>query len=247
MNTYQRELTDKQLKFCNLYLSGLNATRAALQAGYSRGTAENGRIMGLPLVRKYLDEHQSEQSAGDVKVGADRLLAELCKVAFANVANCFNTNGSLKQIDDIDPDTMAGIESISFSATGAVKIKMFNKMQAIEKIARRTCFYKEVEKAKPAAGPVVMVAAANHPDFVDDSFDVAPAIQEMEKYMSGETGDDPTEEEIAAIALTSSAQSGKLKAESDVPDEANDTDAWMRKTYAKELESIKLERKLKVV
>lgn len=56
------KLTKKQQVFCDEYLISLNATQAAIKAGYSEKSA---RVIGLenltkPAVKKYIDERMEE-------------------------------------------------------------------------------------------------------------------------------------------------------------------------------------------
>lgn len=48
-------LTDKQIRFCEEYLIDLNATQAAIRAGYSQKTA--GQIASETLMKPYIKEY----------------------------------------------------------------------------------------------------------------------------------------------------------------------------------------------
>lgn len=61
----EKKLTAKQQRFCDEYLIDMNATQAAIRAGYSEKTAaviaaENIR---KPNIRKYIDERMKEKEA----------------------------------------------------------------------------------------------------------------------------------------------------------------------------------------
>lgn len=60
------ELTPQQRRFVELYAQGLSATQAALQSGYSRGSAasQGSRLLKNRKIREYLDTLQTE-AAGD--------------------------------------------------------------------------------------------------------------------------------------------------------------------------------------
>lgn len=57
------KLTAKQQRFCDEYLIDLNATQAAIRAGYSKKTA--GSIgtenMQKPLIKEYIDQRMAEK------------------------------------------------------------------------------------------------------------------------------------------------------------------------------------------
>jgi Phage terminase, small subunit len=79
------KLTEKQKRFCEEYLVDLNATKAAIRAGYSQKTAEQ---IGYKLVQKssvleYLRELRENQSRR-TGITADTVLKELEKIALTD-------------------------------------------------------------------------------------------------------------------------------------------------------------------
>lgn len=79
-------LTEKQKRFCEEYLIDLNATQAALRAGYKEKTARSIASENLtkPDIQKYLKELMAERSER-TEITADNVLKELEKVAFADI------------------------------------------------------------------------------------------------------------------------------------------------------------------
>ena len=59
------ELTAKQQRFCDEYLIDLNATQAAIRAGYSKKTANRIGTENLskPVIREYIAQRMSEKEA----------------------------------------------------------------------------------------------------------------------------------------------------------------------------------------
>lgn len=57
------ELTPKQQLFCDEYLTDLNATQAAIRAGYSKKTARSIATENLakPAIRAYIDQRMAEK------------------------------------------------------------------------------------------------------------------------------------------------------------------------------------------
>ena len=57
------KMTDKQKRFCDEYLIDLNATQAAIRAGYSEKTANRIGTENLSklVVKKYIEERMAEQ------------------------------------------------------------------------------------------------------------------------------------------------------------------------------------------
>lgn len=58
------ELTEKQKRFCQEYVIDLNATQAAIRAGYSEDTADvqGSRLLGNVKVENLIKELQSDKS-----------------------------------------------------------------------------------------------------------------------------------------------------------------------------------------
>jgi phage terminase small subunit len=83
-------LTPKQQRFCDEYLVDLNATKAALRAGYSGATALNGKLMTIPKIRYYLQQ-RTEAATRKAQVNHEMILNELCKMAFGNMGNYFTS------------------------------------------------------------------------------------------------------------------------------------------------------------
>jgi phage terminase small subunit len=87
----RRELTAKQKRFVEEYLIDLNATQAAIRAGYSEDTA--GAIGHENLKKPEIQDAISEAQAARSKrteITADRVLQELAKVGFANASDVVN-------------------------------------------------------------------------------------------------------------------------------------------------------------
>lgn len=55
-------LTDKQQRFCEEYLIDLNATQAAIRAGYSEKTANEQGAQNLVKLSSYISELKAEKS-----------------------------------------------------------------------------------------------------------------------------------------------------------------------------------------
>jgi phage terminase small subunit len=114
------KLNPKQRKFVREYLLDLNATQAAIRAGYSRKTA--GEIGHRQL--KNVEVKKAIQKGMDAKakryeISVQRILEELAVVAYSD----------LKHYVDIDPDT------------GAIRAKGFENMP--EKTSRALKAIKE--------------------------------------------------------------------------------------------------------
>lgn len=81
-------MTPKQQLFVAEYLVDLNATQAAIRAGYSPATAEQQgcRLLRNVQVKAAVDE-QTAQRAGKLEITAERVLRELALIGFANMSD----------------------------------------------------------------------------------------------------------------------------------------------------------------
>lgn len=82
------KLTAKQQRFCDEYLIDLNATQAAIRAGYSENTAmEQGyQLLQKTSVAEYIAERKQDRIAR-TEITQDRVLRELAIIAFSNAAD----------------------------------------------------------------------------------------------------------------------------------------------------------------
>ena len=87
------KLTPKQARFVEEYLIDLNATQAARRAGYSARTAnEQGcRLLANVSVADAIAAAQNRR-AQRTEVSADRVVAELAKIGFANMGDYLRAN-----------------------------------------------------------------------------------------------------------------------------------------------------------
>lgn len=76
------ELTEKQLAFCREYLIDLNATQAAIRAGYSRKTAYaiGSENLKKPEIRAYIDNEIAERAKA-TRISAEYIVERLKEVA----------------------------------------------------------------------------------------------------------------------------------------------------------------------
>ncbi len=79
-------LTARQARFVKEYLVDLNATQAAIRAGYSAKTAQaqSSRLLSNVMVAEAVDAGASKQHA-ELDLTAQKVLAELLGVGYATV------------------------------------------------------------------------------------------------------------------------------------------------------------------
>ena len=109
-------MTRKQELFVEEYLIDLNATQAAIRAGYSVKTAnEQGtRLLANVSVQQAISEKMAERSRR-TGVNQDRVVMELAKLAFVNATDV---------IDSDDATIKAGATADDTAAIQSVKVKV---------------------------------------------------------------------------------------------------------------------------
>jgi phage terminase small subunit len=90
------KLTPKQQRFCEEFIIDMNATQAAIRAGYSPKTANEqaARMLTITNLQRYLTELRSQQSER-LQINADMVLRELAIIGFGSI-------GDVLEIDDSD-------------------------------------------------------------------------------------------------------------------------------------------------
>ena len=83
-----KKLTAKQQKFVDEYLIDLNATQAAIRAGYSKRTAKDIACENLakPNIQEKIQEAMNQREER-TKITQDMIVQELAKIAFSNATD----------------------------------------------------------------------------------------------------------------------------------------------------------------
>ena len=107
-------MTPKKVLFAKEYLVDLNATRAAIRAGYSAHTArsQGQRLLTDVDVQAAIQEAMKARSKR-VEISADRVLQEVSRLAFFDPRKLFDASGFLRPINEWDDDTAAAVENIT--------------------------------------------------------------------------------------------------------------------------------------
>lgn len=152
--TVSRKLTPKQERFVQEYLIDLNATQAAIRAGYSAKTAEQQgfQLLQKTLVQKAIAEGRRQREKRTA-VSADRVLLEAARLALFDPRKLFNDDGSPKGIHELDDDTaaaVAGVEVLEqFEGSGKERVfvgylkkyRIADKNSALEKLFKHHGLY----------------------------------------------------------------------------------------------------------
>jgi len=140
----KRGLNDKQRLFALEYLRDLNATQAAIRAGYSKKTAgvQGEALLKKPEIAALVAKGKAER-AERTKITADRVLQELARVAFSNIKDfvTFDSDGivRIKNSEDLTPEQAACIAEVTQVYTeksSSFKFKLHDKLRALELVGK---------------------------------------------------------------------------------------------------------------
>ncbi len=111
-------LTDKQEMFCREYLVDLNATQAAIRAGYSDKTANRIGSENLSKldIQKRISELKSDRNEV-VKVDAEYVLKRLVEIDKMDVLDILDDDGRLKAISEWPKSWRTTLSGFDISTT----------------------------------------------------------------------------------------------------------------------------------
>ncbi len=132
-------MTDKQQRFVEEYLKDLNATAAAVRAGYSEKTAmEQGhQLLQKTSVSEAIQVAQQER-AKRLQLDVDTVVANLANIAGANILDYLEQDGDLiklKDLNTLSPQQLTAIESIKHGKYG-IELKLYSKLTASDMLMK---------------------------------------------------------------------------------------------------------------
>ncbi len=172
-------MTNAQKIFCDEYLIDLNASRA-YKVAYKKCKSDlTARTNGSKLltntnIQNYIDEKMKEREQR-TEVTQDMVIKELSRIAFLDIRKIYDENGKLRNIQDIDEDTVKAIASLEtfeeYEGRGenktyigdTQKVKLSDKIKALELLGRHLGIFndkldlnlKEKEEKKNAIADIL--------------------------------------------------------------------------------------------
>lgn len=140
-------MTKKQKRFVEEYLIDLNATQAAIRAGYSPDTAKSigSENLTKPDIQARIAKAMAERSRR-TGVNADRVVMELAKIAFVNASDVIDAETAALKPNAAPEDT-AAIQSVKVKTFGEDglerEIKMADKLKALELLGKHLGMFKD--------------------------------------------------------------------------------------------------------
>ena len=169
-------LTEKQQRFCDEYLIDLNATQAAIRAGYKETTAYS---MGQRLLKKVEVQNKIQQRKQDrvqrTEITQDRVLHELALIAFSNAADyaavvekqavmndddgmtipLYDSDGNPVMFRTVEPVLTADLTEDQKKALSVIKkgrdgfeVKPYDKVRALELLGKHLGLFEEKIEVK---------------------------------------------------------------------------------------------------
>lgn len=143
------KLTEKQKRFADEYLIDLNATQAAIRAGYSTKVAKEIGYENLtkPHIREHVDERMKDREKR-TEITQDRVLEELAHIAFDDISNYLryytDEQGRVQiEVKDSEEVDTRNISEISYSKKDGFKFKLYGKDSALVNVGKHLGMFKE--------------------------------------------------------------------------------------------------------
>lgn len=170
-------MTELQKRFCEEFIVDCSITNAGKRAGIQ---GDNVNIVAwqmyqMPEVKAYIMELRMGQTERTM-VTADRVQAEISRLAFSDLRDYYDDNGFLKQPKDLSDDAAAALAGIEidelwgFNMQGekekqgeTKKIKLYDKLAALDKLARRLGMFEKDNSQSRVNIPSVIQVVVNPP------------------------------------------------------------------------------------
>ena len=179
------KLTDKQELFAREYLKDLNATQAAIRAGYSVKTAQEqaSRLLSNVMVQSHISELKAERNE-EVGIDATYVLRRLVEIDQMDVLDILLPNGELKPIKDWPKTwrtTLSGMDVTEMAGDDPgflKKIKWPDKVKNLELLGKHVTVQAFKENVKTEQSGALQVVNYTPADY-------AAAQSQLEEKLDG--------------------------------------------------------------
>lgn len=165
--TNEEKLTARQKAFVEEYLIDLNGTQACLRAGYSKKGAytQASVLLSYPKIMKAIQEKMAERSKR-TEITQDRVLEEYAKIAFCDVRQFFNDDGTVRPVSEWSNEMAACIGALDVVESGGdeammaivKKLKLIDRTKALDSLARHLGMFKDkIEHSGTVDVPKVVI------------------------------------------------------------------------------------------
>lgn len=151
-------MTHQQEIFCLEYIKSRNATQAAIKAGYSERSARvtGARLLTYADISKYINK-KLDETKKKLQLTEEKVLDEIRKLAFSDLKDYVNGGNNILEIKGLSNEKTAAIQGIKIeerTIKGQTivnqEIKLYNKLDALEKLAKHLGLYERDNRQKAA-------------------------------------------------------------------------------------------------
>lgn len=153
-----KPLSPKQEKFVELRASGMTVEDAAAQSGYKVSYAY--QLVKKPQVARAIQERQKAaavHAAQSKGISPEWVLERLGAIAGANIADCYNDDGTLRAISSLPAELQQALEYVETKvvrSTGGdhgvivevVRVKLKDTTKALDKLGQHFKLFTEVHE-----------------------------------------------------------------------------------------------------
>jgi len=180
------QITDKMRQFVDEYLIDMNATQAAIRAGYSEATAQeqSSQLLDRPDIRELVEQRQKDR-IDRTQLSQDLTVNELKTIAFSDVADfvIVKEGGVIEQrpFNELKKEQTRCVKKIKQTVrtaqssdgsilhqTATLEIELHDKLKALELLGRHLGMFNDSIRLK-----------SEEPLPLTISFEVAPQVAEV--------------------------------------------------------------------
>lgn len=151
-------LTKKERLFCLYYSRLRNSTEAAARAGYTNPHEASVRLMQKKQILDAIAEHSKENA-----VTADEIIAGYRRLAFSSCTDVLKLLfcGELPSDGNLDTVDLFNVAEIKKPKDGAMEIKFFDRLKALEHLEELSGALSGSDTALPLYEALMRSAKAN--------------------------------------------------------------------------------------
>ena len=143
------KLTAKEDMFCRQYILHLNATKAAINAGYSEKTARNIGSQNLAKLHIQKRIKQMQNNLADtLELSKARIVTEHMKIAFADAGQLRVSWTELKDFEKLTDEQKAVIQEVTVKEVKfgvEIKVKQYDKQRSLDSLSAMLGFNEPVK------------------------------------------------------------------------------------------------------
>lgn len=125
-------LSDKQRLFCYYYMESLNVFQAGVKAGYSPNYSRTRiyEMLEKDSIKAFLKKLR-EQQKQDFLISQEKILNRHVQVAFSDINEYFEEDGSLKPLSEVDGSLVRKIKIIKKDGFESAEIQLIEKCPSL--------------------------------------------------------------------------------------------------------------------